>query len=1000
MDTLKEKQMVLINKQMSRENGFTITEVLVALGLSAIVMLGIISMMDILNKNNLRQGMVQTRAQIISKIRIQALNFDNLKASALVTKTLGAAGLVPDIGAPNSIDHFDMLAKCMPEYSDGAAVGCDKTVMDVANLGNQFYLADNLSLDPTRTIAGEDVFYRSNGQRCSAADAVQVDACPLLARVWFEPYCLNFAKTCNKAMSIVVRYSVGSRDGTTISNLAKLEGEVYVPVQKGIQLSRLLNENDVPIPSNSFGIFAVQKYYGAEPAAGLRFEAIISNPTGLVSMKLQKRAIVGVAAKDIGEDVIPAALEAEVWQDVPTPGNVALGPWAISLANGRPNQIFNFGTQVDVVSNSRPATAFTIGTNDPNDSTYRWTRDPATSAFIAPTFKSGIYQFRVVAQDANGLWAESTNYFTVRIVGRPEVLFVNPSFNQQRDCAAGSFNYNILIGDDENITDSNVTLNGTDLGSAPVGTDHSAFTVPFDLSQPAGSYSLVLTAKNRFSDTPLEAFTIPSLNETRVITLSNVPPQFQSLTNNPTKIRLSSTGQVTASYVTGNCCVQTPAVNWTYPISPAFGGVALLSGPATSAMTCSSAGNTRTCTSVITGTGEKEGPPGNTAADIMATLSFTGVQADACKMPSPSFYSQSKYIPVVKNPTISFYLTESIWLTLPLGSAKAITPRVVVRADFAPEENIVVQVVKASDSSVICDVQFDGSPTPGAAIDKFCNIPPAYSGDLFLQKHPAYAAKIQYDSDPALSPSPYKARITGSIVHRTCSANVTDISDQAPLYSVSIGTPMEDSPWGYTLDGLGNKVQNSKNDAGKWTVGANKRIRCYDEWTGFINPNNKQDYYSVYKYNTEDKNPYQLALNRSIGEGSTPLAFASFIFPGNPPLIIDMNSKNIPYLYAVYPDGVPPTNIVWQYSDSGGSAGQTIPQPMQDVTSQVCAGVGTLSKVKLYRALMNVQSSSGNIILKAANGVSGGGNGIHSYIFMCEYGRWHPSGANSVNWID
>jgi hypothetical protein len=978
---------------------------MVAVGLSSIVMLGIVSMMDLLNKNNTRQGLIQTRGEIISKIRVQSLHFDNLKASAELTQTLGVAGLTPDVGSPNSIPHFDMLAKCMPEFTDSAAVGCDKTAMDVANLGNQFYLADNQSTDPNRAVAGEDVYYRSNGIRCDQATAANVDACPIMARVWFEPYCLNFANTCNKAMSLAVRYAVGGRDGTSIQKIALLEGEVYIPVQKGIQLSRLMNENDVPIASNSQGIFSVQKYYGSEMAAGLRFEAIISNPTGLVSMKIQKREITGPDAKNYGEDVVPTALETAAWQDVPTPNNAALGAWAINLANGRPNQIFNFGTQANVTSNSRTPTSFTIGSADPNNANFRWTRNAGTGQYQAPVFKSGVYQFRIVAQDSVGTWVESTNYFTVRIIGKPEALFVNQNFYQQRDCVAGSYQYNILVGDDENVSQSTIKLNNVDLGVSQINGDHGSFAVPFDLSQVAGTYSLSLTVKNPLSEVALESFTVPSLTESRMITLVDVAPQFQTLTNTPTKIRINTTGTISASYVTGNCCVQSPTVSWSYPAPAAFGNVPLISGDATSTTSCNISGNSRTCTSSVVATGEKEGPTGNTIADIMATLAFSGTPSDACKMPAASYYSQSKYVPVVKNPTISFYLTESLWLTIPPGSAKATTPRVVVRSDFAPEETVKVQVVKASDSSVVCDVQFDGSATPGASIDNFCNIPVGFSGDLMLQKHPDFAAKIQYDGEvpPAVGPNPFKARLTGNLVHRTCSGNVTSLPDQPPLFTVSSSGPLDDSPWGYTLDASGNKVQDTTNDTGKWTSGSAKNLRCYDAWNTFTDANNQQDYYALYKYNTEDRLPYQPLRHNGIGTLGAPLKYSTFIFPGNPPLIVDPTSKNIPYLYAVYQDGASPSSMVWQYQDPLiGSAAQTSPQAWEDVTGQVCAGVGTLTKVKLFRTLMSVQSNSGNIIMKATNGIfsSQQTGATHSYTFMCEYGRWHPSGKTSVNWIN
>ncbi len=983
---------------LNNNRGLTLIEVLVALGIGSIVLMAVTSMMSLLNSSNKTQLLNQTRNEIVVRIRNQALNFDNLKVSAQLTQSLGTAGVTPDFDEPNNIANYEMLAKCMPEVTEGAASGCVKTSMDITEKGFKFYLANSMSTDPGKATAGENIYYHANGSRCASDVAGDPGICPLQARVWFEPYCLNFATSCNKAMSLAVRYSVGARPGAKVS-VMDLEGEVYVPVQKGIQLSRVLNQNDVPLTSNSVGIYAVKKFYGAEPHSGLRFEAVISNPTGLVSIKMQLRSLTGEAARTFDDRIVPPALEAQEWVDVVTPNNAALGPWSINLTNARPNQFLNFGTQMTVESNSRPGTSWTIGSADSSDSNYRWTKDPGTGDFKAPQFKSGIYQFRAVATDNAGNWIESTNYFTVRVIGRPEVLFDDPApFSHFRDCESSTFNYRVLIGDDERVTENRVELDGVSLGVPNLGSTHGVLNIPFDTSKDPGNYNLKLTLKNPLSDVVLEnGNTVASHVESRLIELKDVTASYELLTHNPAKLRIGSTGTVQATYRAGNCCNASPSVAWTYPA--AFDGEPLLSSPATSTSSCSVAGNARVCHSEITVTGLKEGPlSANPPHNILGQLNFSASATSACNIPgsAPSNTAQSKYIPVVKNPTISLYLAESLWLKLPAGSIKATVPRVVVRADFAPEETVMVQVFKSSDSAVICDLEFPGSATPGGPIDRFCNIPAGYSGDLGIKKHPSYATKVQSELEPFTNS--FKAKIAGNTVHRTCNAKIEDIPDQTLQHIVNSPLPMNDSPWNKTATG----DQHPKNDTGTWTTGTAKQLRCYDNWSNFsasLNADNRQDYYSVYKYNTEDKAPAALPKNK----GNFNLTFSNFVFPANPPFTVDPTSKNIPYFYAVYQE-LNPSSLVWGYSEaaSGGASAISTPQGWEDVTAQVCSGTSTLSQIKLFRARMSVQSNSGNIIMKAANRIAATNspNAARSYVFMCQYGRWHPSGSASVTWVD
>lgn len=305
--------------------GYSLLEVLIAVGLVGVIMMALLSMMDIMNANNKRLNLILVRNDVVNNIRTQGLLYSNVDTSALMTNTQGAGGIVPDVGSPNHLAHFDTLAKCLPSILDPALSGCSKTTVDEPGRGNLFYLADHNSLDINRAIAGEDVFYRTSGSRCDPADASAPEKCPLFARVWAEPYCLNFANYCNKAMALTIRYSVGVRaDYPGGSFLPTADGEVYLPLQKGIQISRLLDQNNSGLTANQHGIYPIQKFLEMpdqiNSPQGLRLEVVVGNPTGLVSMTVQARSLVGSSARGLDENSIPAALEAQNWTDLQSLG--------------------------------------------------------------------------------------------------------------------------------------------------------------------------------------------------------------------------------------------------------------------------------------------------------------------------------------------------------------------------------------------------------------------------------------------------------------------------------------------------------------------------------------------------------------------------------------------------------------------------------------------------------------------------------------------------------
>jgi hypothetical protein len=992
--------------------GFSFIEIVVAMAITTIVLGGVLATFDLVNSNSAQYSLVQARNEIINKIRVQSLNPDNLVASAKITDTLGAAGIVPDYGLPNNILHSDLLKKCIPEVGGTETYGCSKVKIDEPGKGFLFYLAENGVLDSERTVAGEDVYYKNTGMRCSSLEAESASSCPLAARVWFEPFCLNFASSCTKAMSLAVRYAIGLRsDFKTDSAIPSIEGEFYVPLQRGIQIRNLLNQLDVPLAPNSKGIFAIPKYYGlpGQTVTGLRFETVISNPFGLVSMRVQMRSLVGSDAKGFDDSVVPSELLALSWTDLPTPGNVGLGPWSIDLKGAVANQVFNFGTQLNVSANSRTiapntATSFVIGTASgilPLSPTYHWTLDGTSTAFVAPSFKSGIYQFRVVASDVMNGEVESTNYVTVRLIATPEYKFSNLDLALQRDCVDTMKTYNLFIGDDEAITAGQVKLGDQLMPVDLSGGTSAKVAINFLRSQPAGSYSINLVLKNRFSDVAMETALVPKVNVSETLTLKDISPSTgPGILANPSKIRIGTEGQVVLNYTTGNCCSATPSIGWDYLSSVYFGGGPILSGPATSTMSCTVSANTRTCSSTISVKGIVVGPSMTMPPkDISANLGLGASASDpACSMnPAPAAYTLSKYIPVVQIPNIGFYLPESLWITSPGTQLKPFVPRVVVRADFAPAADAVVEVVNAANTAqIFCTLTFLAGSSVNA-IDKFCNIPAGFSGEILLQKG-AGTTNVKTAIDP-IDPQ-HVAKIEENIFHRMCQTNLTSAPGLAAKYKIPATLPMYDSPYGFTMVD-DKKVQDPKNDTGFWTAGTEKNLRCYDQWSNLTLESNNQDYYEVYKYNFETIVANgESAINQALGGMEQPIPFAKFLVPNNPPLIVDPSAMNLPFVFMVLQEGAA-GRVYWDLREEKGSQASTAAQDWEDITPQLCAGSSALSKIKLLKTRLSVESSSINIIMKAANSFyTMGMEGYYSYAFTCTYGRWHPSGSSYTNWTD
>lgn len=1005
----------------NKNSGMSLIEAMIAIGITSILLLAISTMIDIINNNNMKQNLVATRNEVINNVRTLSINLNNIDNSAIMTNTLGATGLAVT-GQSYSIPHYDMLARCNPSATSTIS-GCDRTdiISAPANSelkkGYKFYLSDKNSTDPLKSVAGEGVYYDMNGRRCTQTEAASAEMCPILARVWAEPFCLNFSATCNKAMSITVRYAVGGRpDYSKASIIPVLEGEVYTPLQKGIQISRVLSASNSPISANSSGIYPVVKYTGSEPINGLRFEVIIGNPTGLQTMTVQSRSLTGPSVAGLGMDSIPAALEAQSWVNLPNPGSSAdvpgAGTWTINLGGAIPNQILNFGTMTTATSGNNTNVAFWIGSSNGSNTTYNWQWSGTT--LTAPTFKSGFYQFRVLAEDGLGGTIESTNYVTVRVVPTPRI-FQSNVFSLQRDCVTPSADFRYYVADDEALTAQALTVSGVDQTITQITGTNGYVDYTFDKSQTAGSYPINLTASNHFTGQMVQGNTILAASKPDTIVLTEVPPLFNFIDADPDKIRINNTGDILTRHQAGNCCTQTPTFSWTYP-SPANVGQPMLTGPASSLATCTVSGNTRTCDTTISVNGIKdENAP--SSHNALATLGLADNTDTACKITNTG-NQLGIAVPVIKIPSIYFYTTGSLWLDVPpnlqSGFNKVQTPvkQVAVRIDFDPEDDVTVKIVRNGNSSdVVCNITF----TAGSGflpIDKFCTVPSNFNGTLDLFK---VTSNVKIDAD--LDAPTFKAKIDSTkSSHAVCSAAIDDPSGQFPRDRAFTGSEILDfSPWGINLANPTVEYNESDNHSSvTWGSGPNvKDLHCYDNWsistpTGYNGlalgtPNyNKQDAYDIIKYNRETRLLYSPYLYKNNG---IRFSMADYWFPQDGGT--QYNAVNVPHIFMVIQNGSPSPIAFTGVNPTGGSA-TTQNYAWTDQTPNYCPTV-LPGSARLYSIkLTGIVGGASVYDLKAVNvaGVSGPGGSTlgtstyYSYLFMCTYGRWNPMTRTNATWTD
>lgn len=977
--------------------GFSLLEMMVAIGITGLILASVLTSASIMNSMKAQQRVSMTKNEIANRIRTLALTPGSLENSAIITFNLGTDGLLPAVGAPITFSRYDRLLKCHPAFTKPEQTGCDRSSMDDAQRGNYVYISDRNSLDPNTTVAGEYVYYSLDGARCTQAQAQSAAMCPIYARAWAEPYCLNFAAVCNKAMSVAVRYSVGVRSdygNAQMINASALEGEVIAPLQKGIQITRLLDQDNNPLVANAKGIYGVEKYYGYPDQSGnpraLRFEVMVGNPTGLKHIRMQMRALTGSDVVGLTDMGVPEALNAVPWTDVPNPDN-ATQPWIITLANASQNQLFNFGT-INTIKGFIIGAQYNLPNNNVSKQNYLYYLDPSGTTLLPPKlFKSGMYQFRVIATDITETEVESTNYASVRIFSRPQMYLsaatpIPPSI--WRNCIDKNLKLTILTADDETLVSSSYTITDaagavTASGSASYAGNTGSFDIELDKSLAAGVFNINHKTFNKNSNLVVRGFPLPETTVSTMpaaLTLSEVIP-IVDLISAPMKVRMGSSAIATYSYTTGNCCTQAPTLNWTFPSVPEAGGVPMLaSSDAVTKPTCAlnAATGTRTCTATATIEGTAEGPP-VAAPDISVDLQLPLPVAPACKVTTTAAVD---YFQVIKIPGIQFANTESLWVDAPAGAVGSIRPmdrKVRIKADFPPADEAVSVDVKTTAGVALCSgLTF----APGTTVDPVyqeCDIPAAYNGDLILSRA---SANIKTAADP-VNPSWQASLVAGRLQHRVCNADLGTAGGPFPLtYVVPTSLPMLNSPWG--LDPSG--AQKPTNDAGQWGPGTLHTLKCWDNWAEFASATNLQDnFYTIDKYN--DGKVFNAQKNTLLSA-----TFPTFFFPYNGGASPDFKARNVPYIFTITRG--PPKPMTYEYTKAGeASASVAENNPWTDVTTNYCNGGTSLSQLTLYtNQLMGFDTATQT--MKAVNSMHLNPQaGTHySYTFICTYGNYKPTG--------
>ncbi|HLE00877.1 MAG TPA: hypothetical protein VJB59_11490 [Bdellovibrionota bacterium] len=969
------------------DSGMTLLETVLAMGMMSIVLYTSLMMLNNVNLTQTTRQLGFSRNNIVSLIRMSALTQPGISNSAALTSFKGTGGFPDPSGAATNYPRFNTLSLCIPE--DSTQSGCDKSAMDTTR-GNFFYLTtpQATSAAAANALAGEHIYYNASGARCGVSDSANANVCPIFAKVWFEPFCKDSSTNCSKAAYLMVRYSVGIRDGYTRTNvIPPVEGELYISLQKGIQISRLLDQNGSELTSSN-GMYRIPKALSATATVkGIRIEALVSNPTGLSNYRVQVRSVSGTEAFGKTDATALTALNAKTWNDVSAFNTIP------ALGSTQQNQSIVFGSY--------------NGTNQSWSVLGPWTISGGVPA--APTFKSGYYQFRVLAAAPGGGDLPSTNFATIRILQTPQILIVDPPLgtSYDRDCREGAVataSSKFFAVDDEGLLEIRTSLLGAPAGVTPTPppeqVDDQSSTHPtiypdattprsvtVGLGYPAhDAYQLRIIAKASPDREVIKDQTFALQEVVRTWNVESVPA----------KIRYMNTDTVTATYTAGSCCTANPGatVNWFYPEVPVRDSTVAkpaLSGPSTTGFNCSTSGNQKRCTATVNVQGINIGPL-NQANDIIAEAQFP--TDAACSFPDNR---TNKSIEVTALPKIAFFTRDSLWMDLPSAEQfsnmpQSFTRTIRLRIDFSPQEEVRVKVTQVGTETALCEVTFEAG-TGSTPVDKPCNLGGALTGDLVIKPVSANVA-----SAPSLITASHRAAIAESTIHSTCSTALTADPEYPAIHTIPETKAMTLSPWGSTTLG-------DKDDEGNWIAGRTKKLRCYDRtpyhgcegcwglpenYGPTPNYSNWQDnYYSVDIHNEQ----YPTApVYRKLY-----VDFSSFLAWRTAPGTADFTAKNVPSLFVIARAS---TNVAGRFTFWSATAGfvQTEPIYYEDITPRYCPA---LPETRLYRLKFQAPTS-GTASMVGVNGVRNEWNtpGFTQvgYAFFCTYGHWNTMGKeNSPN---
>ncbi len=779
--------------------GFTIVEAMIALGILFGASMATLNLYDMYLKNMKDQSLKMTKQQVLANLKNQ-LTESSLDSSARITDALNTGGLTGTQGNT----HFEELAKCLPNIADKR--GCAQKVTGGSIVEYPFLLhplvpAGSESQD--LIMAGEGVYYDKNGILCNPARFADAKACPVQTRMSFIPTCKDSASECNKAHSLRIFMDVSIRadyfkNGVGQTGVVRLEH--IVNLQRGLELTSMLDEKKRPILANGLGIYETQVYRDTDAvgvnkdamAQGLVLNGRISSAAGLSRIELHSREIHGSSLPSGNSLHVPPAINTAKWELVTTVEPVA------DLAQGLRNQTFSF----DQLAGSD---AFF-----PISGIYLFDGSKAET----PSFEGGFYQFKATAFYDDGSTVDSSNFYNLRIYSLPQIVAPQSVFSFPRDCQGSSSTIPFKIFDDEGVGEVKVSVIQGPSSPLP------------NISAPSFSKgSKVISSNFKFPNdaAPTTDLGIPYIIEIQarsinsslysihqiVIDIEDVTPILE-ISELPDRVKKEKSIEKMITARQSSCCSTSPKITMSYIDS---GSLSTISGPKTASLSCSynATENRNDCSGKITINGLELTPPGDSTPNFVATVESKG--GTGCLAEGEQ---ASQNIEVFSAPVISFYQPESLWVDIPsgVGISTPVVPTIYLMMSNPPSgAKVSVNVVKATNNEVVCsNVTFN----PGVSTDpvfQACSPKVNYKGSL---KIVAAGPNVGQEGD---TDSKYDGLISGSKKnHNFCRVNFATIL--SPQITVGGNHSFLQSPFG---------PGDPDNDQ-DWNDGDVRNLTCFDNW--------------------------------------------------------------------------------------------------------------------------------------------------------------------------